>query len=164
MSFSEKIVTGAALFISCLALFVSIMQTKIMQDQKSASVWPYVQIGTSFSNKKFSFDVDNEGIGPAKIIDMEYAIGDKKFDFIHNMTDYIEKKEGVKMNYAYSNLGGGNQVLIPGESRQVLNLKIDSDTIQNIIEKYLYNVAIRIEYCSIYNECWVNKNGLIKEK
>ncbi len=155
MTLTEKIVTGAALFISCLALFVSIMQTKIMSQQKDASVWPYLQLSTNMMPTEFSVDLDNVGVGPAKIKEMHYELEGKRFGQIQELVRYILKKENLTTEFRFSNLESGNRVLLQGDSRRIVGIADSTSTSINSFRKYASTVKIYIKYCSIYDKCWV---------
>ena len=164
MTTTEKIVTGAAVFISLLALFVSIQQTKIMSEQKSASVWPYVQIGTSFGTKRFQIDVDNDGVGPAKIKDVVYSYKDTTFNFIHELVLHIYNEYNLEKKFMYNNIEGGNQVLLARESKTIFEATPDSSAVVKKLMSALSDISITIKYCSIYDECWINEDGQIREE
>lgn len=161
MKTSEKILIISTVFLSLLALFVSIRQTSIMADMKQAAVWPYVQVGTSFQTNKLVIDVDNDGVGPAKIKEMYYTYNDSTFNYIQNLVWHIAKSERIKISeLSYSNLEGGIRVLKAGQNQQILRLDGSHSAIDSMWG-ILPKISIHITFCSIYDECWTNDNGLI---
>ncbi len=163
MNVSEKAVLIATLFLSILALFVSIRQTNIMSDMRQASVWPYVQIGTNFTPQKISIEVDNDGVGPAKIREMTYHYQDTTYYQIHNFVEDIALKKDLNIGkFSFSNLEGGRQVLKAEENREILKIEGTSTLIDSILY-LLQDVSIRIKYCSIYDDCWINDDGNISK-
>lgn len=66
---SDKLVGFTAMFISLLTLYIFIKQTNIMEEQSHLSVMPYLRLDTSdrMSDKIFSIDLVNYGVGPALI-------------------------------------------------------------------------------------------------
>ncbi len=161
MSTTEKIITAAAIFVSLLALFVSIQQTIIMSDQRSASVWPYVQLTTSFGPNRFAVGLDNDGIGPAKIVEMHFEYQDSIFATVDHLINYVRKEENLSFPYEYSNLEDGRQVLLPGESHMIFKLEHDSTRFVRRMQELSQEVSLHIRYCSIYDECWINLNGVV---
>ncbi len=164
MSSTEKIVTGVALFISLLALYVSIRQTQIMSDQRSASVWPYVEYGSSFGPNRYEIEVENSGVGPAKIREVYYETQDSTFTAIHELVNYVAEKKGWSFVYEYANIENGLEVLTPGYSRRIFFVESDSTDMIGEISDYFNDIDIYLEYCSIYDDCWINHKGSIKEK
>lgn len=164
MKVSEKLLIIATVFMSILALFVSIRQTNIMGDMKRAAVWPYVQVGSSFQSNELTIDVDNNGVGPAKIQEMHYTFRDSTFSWIHGLVDHIEETEKIELKQiAYSNLEDGVRVMKAEENRQILKIKASTagiDSLRNLLQE----VSIYIKFCSIYDECWINKDGEIRKE
>jgi hypothetical protein len=54
-----------AVLVSLTTLAMLIAQTRLMQTQTRASVWPHVSIGFSISKTGFAWVVSNNGVGPA---------------------------------------------------------------------------------------------------
>lgn len=170
MSLTERIITAAAIFISILALFVSIRQTSIMSEQKDASVWPYVQVGMSFNSSEatLTLDVSNDGLGPARITDLNYSYKDSTFHSIQGLAFHILKENGIKKtNLTYYNLEDGRQVLIPGKSQEILMIK-DSSLYKSggtnpVLQSFYNEMTIQLTYCSIYDHCWINVDGDIQK-
>lgn len=79
---AEKLLSISAIVVGVCALTVSIIQTRILQEQQAMSVWPSIQyeIWTGLSIDKndsigaFSIHVENKGVGPGIIekIDLNY--------------------------------------------------------------------------------------------
>lgn len=61
----ELLLGTSATFLSLTALVVSIFQTRIAREQQQASVWPHLQDQYVVMDKKFTWSVINNGIGPA---------------------------------------------------------------------------------------------------
>ncbi len=68
--FIDFVVAAAAILISVASLWVAVQQGRIQQRLLSASVWPFLQYGTSDipSNvQKIDFTLRNAGTGPARV-------------------------------------------------------------------------------------------------
>lgn len=157
MKTSDKILTFSAIFISCLALVVSIMQTRIMQKQSHAAVWPRLDTGYGYGSDYFKTMVRNQGVGPAIVTEIEYSYKDSSFQNIENLVTYfieVESKntqETVQINYSYSNIAKGQVI---GASEVIEIFKTTDSTSVAIIKKYLSETNISLDYCSIYETCW----------
>ncbi len=162
MKSSEKILAFAAIFISICALVVSVYQTRMLSQEKDASVWPYLRIENSWGGDYFILSVVNNGIGPAIIKDMHYKMDDSTFTRIHHLTDYIliNQPDTAYQNtgYGYSNIEPEGTAIRAGERKEILKFE-GIDDIGEIISPYLRNIEISIDYCSVYKKCWTNFNN-----
>jgi len=152
--FKENAVAYAAVFISLLALFVSITQTRILSQEKHASVWPCLQIGESWLGDSFLLSVDNVGVGPAIIQSVEYRYPDTTFTVIHDFISHVVRQEQIRSGkIAYTNIEYMGCVIPQGESRNLIDVK--EDTIPaRAIRKHRDSLEVIINYCSIYGKCW----------
>lgn len=68
---AADISSGLALAVSVFALAIGTWQTRLMQSQSRASVWPYLSIGYTYTNgaetNGFIWTIDNNGVGPALV-------------------------------------------------------------------------------------------------
>ena len=160
MKTSDKILTFTALFISCLALVVSIVQTRILQKQSQAAVWPRIDLLDSTSSEHFELYVSNQGVGPAIIDYIEYAYKDTIFNSLPETVAYLARlkaendkrtDESIPLNFTFAEIIKG-RVIKPSESIKIYNA-LDSFTI-SLGWNYLYDLKVRIDYCSIYEDCW----------
>ena len=169
MKTSDKILTFTALFISCLALIVSIVQTKILQKQSQASVWPRVDLLDSSSPEHFRLSVSNQGVGPAIISHIEYTYKDTSFYSLPKLVTHLgtikakedkRKNEQIPLDFTYAEIIPG-RVIKPEESIDIYNA-LDSFAV-SLGRQYLYDVKFQIDYCSIYNDCWRMMDHEVKE-
>jgi len=158
MKTSDKILTFVAIFISCLALAVSIIQTRILQKQSQAAVWPRLDVLDSFGGDYYNLAVVNQGVGPAIISNVEYLFQDTTFYSILELAQYIgvedgkkNNKKSVHVNIGYSEINEG-RVIKPSESIDIYIAK-DSNTVR-LAHEYFDDLDIRLDYCSIYEHCW----------
>jgi len=166
MKTSDKILTFVAVFISCLALTVSIVQTRIMQKQSHASVWPRLSNGQGFGPDYFNYTVNNDGVGPAIIKDIYFTYKDTSFYLFHDLMRYFGELETQelgsrpKLSFSYSNIFIGG-VIKPGEQVEVYD---SLDSLSTVLgKKYLLKTDIKVDYCSIYDQCWTMENDDVRE-
>ena len=158
MKTSDKILTFSALFISCLALVVSVIQTRILQKQSQASVWPRVDLIDSSGPKHFDLYVSNQGVGPAIVSYIEYNYKDSIFNSLPELVTHLatlkaknDNLDSIPLKFTFAEIESG-RVIKPEESIKIYNA-LDSFTIY-LGWDYLYDVNFRIDYCSIYEDCW----------
>lgn len=160
MSTSDKILTYTAVFISCLALVVSIVQTRILQRQSKASVWPRLELLDSSGPEHFRLFLENHGVGPAIVTDVVYGFQDTTFTTIYELFDYVAytdaranqiSPDSLGLKFTFSGIYEG-RVLTPNESIEIFEA-MDPAAVR-LANAYFYEVDFRIDYCSIYEECW----------
>ena len=146
-----------------LALFVSITQTRILSQEKHASVWPHLQIGQGWDAKNgaYSLTVSNSGIGPAIIQDAEFHYQDTVFTTIQGFLTYVSKKENLSFDVTHNNIEYMN-VIPEGDVRNLIKIKEDSLAAETVI-RYRGNLDVIINYCSIYGKCWQLKDSSTKK-
>lgn len=137
------------------------MQTRIMQKQSQAAVWPRLTNSNSYGSDYFKLYIENEGVGPAIVKSITYKYQDTAFHLISDLAYYIatleseQLKKSVNTNYTLSNIEP-NSVVAVGEK---VNVFVANDTLATHLgKKYLLNSDIIVEYCSIYNDCWRMEN------
>lgn len=157
MKTSDKILTFAAIFISCLALIVSIFQTRILQKQSDAAVWPRLTCGAGYGPDYYKYMVRNQGVGPAVVSSIQYNYKDTTFNLVHELMNYFAELESaeidgpVRLNYGYGNIYIGDVIGV-GDEREVYTAK-DSTSV-GLGYKYFNETQILIDYCSINENCW----------
>ncbi len=166
MTTSEKILTFVALFISCLALIVSMVQTNILQKQSYAAVWPSLSNGQGQGPDYFIYSVKNNGVGPALISEVTYTYRDTTFHYVNKLIHYFGDLEAaetghpVVLNFQYSNIAKGD---VLSDSQKIEVYKANDSLSVLIGKKYLSKTSKELKYCSIYDHCWELKDDEIKE-
>jgi hypothetical protein len=155
----KKIDTGLlvgliAIGISIATLSVYIYQARIMQVQQHASVWPYVEWGTA-NVDGFYIEVFNKGIGPALIKKAAFRLDGKEVKNLDSLFDKLLGKDREKMSYVTSYIEG--RVMAAGESFRPF--QISDKRLGQKVDSAFYSRKTRLEicFCSIYNDCWINK-------
>ena len=71
---TSRILPICAILISAVACAASLYQLRMASSSISAQTWPYVTIGWRYANDQTGIVVDNDGLGPALIRDVELTI------------------------------------------------------------------------------------------
>lgn len=148
----QTIGTILALVISSLALFVSIYEANLMRAQQKAMVWPYLKVNAGYSGRGFSFEATNNGTGPALI---------QSFEILYEGTpveDYDELLDRIKpsrvIGYDRITMSTFNEtVMKAGEKRILFNMPWDEETREMV--KSMNKVVVRVNYCSVLEDCWI---------
>ncbi|MBS0567081.1 MAG: hypothetical protein JSS59_06655 [Proteobacteria bacterium] len=163
LRFSE-IGSFAALAFSLLALVTSVYQTRLMQAQTElmqtqarASVWPYVTIGKNEDStpgrEAFSWRVDNNGVGPAKIESVRVLVDGQPY---RNWTEVFAKiAPDQEFHGQTSSLNG--IVLPPSTNRETVVEMVKPNTPERAkaFQTAVPRTTIEVCYCSVYDECWL---------
>ena len=160
----QNIIAIGVTIISMCALVVSIMQTRIMSEQRSlmyeqakASVWPRLDMGHSKSHREdyklfeFSLGISNAGVGPAIITDVRVSYKEKT---IKNWWDLFKAFELPKdMNTMIGNSNINNSIIKIGEDTIFLNLT-ENLPLAEFFLKNNKDIKIEVWYNSIYGDKW----------
>jgi len=70
----DIVIALCALLVSTLATAASWYQTRVIQQQLSAQVWPYLTVTEDISGDLFSLSIENDGLGPAVIRNLSASV------------------------------------------------------------------------------------------
>jgi hypothetical protein len=179
----SDLMSALAVIISIGALLVSLYQAKIlrnqqqiMQDQQKASVWPYLEANYKYQYSvtgglweiDLKYDIENKGVGPAKIEDSRLEVLGKEVGSYAELTKLINSfltdslglKDNSDVQISYGRPSG---ILSKDESFQFLQIKIPGLINGSEVSKRL-NTTFAVCFCSIYGDCWTlksNSDGLL---
>ena len=154
---SQIIVTLPTLVISLALAYFSFVQADASRKMQRSGTWPYVSFETSNTSpdgkSEISFNLANDGVGPARLEAMEFVYRGKPMStplqFVHDCC-----AGSTPLAFISSGVGG---VLRPGEKREFIKLtKTDQNAaVWNRLNDERWNVVVRTCYCSIFDDCWV---------
>jgi len=148
-----------AVLVSLTTLALLIAQTRLMQTQARASVWPHVSIGYSSNQTGFAWVVANNGVGPAITHSVQVRVDGKP------QRDWAEVLGALQINakVGISQLSG--TVLTPAENTsdlyEIMRMQA-GESATAMTEAAMTRVEIELCYCSIYENCWLS--GLARGK
>ncbi|MEM7574700.1 MAG: hypothetical protein AAF433_17475 [Bacteroidota bacterium] len=144
--------TIVALIISVLALVVSVYETNLMAEQQRATVWPYLYIIKNFKEDRFQLQLENNGTGPAIIESVEVSYHGQLVEDYFELLELFQPGHQVDSStLRFSRLS--EQVIRSGASRSIFEAYWSEEFIE-MLEQF-NEVDIKINYCSVLNECWV---------
>ena len=146
-----------ALAVSIFALAIGAWQTRLMQGQARASVWPHLSIGYTYNSNMdengFIWRVDNTGVGPARIESISLTLDGKPMktwsDVLHALGF------AGQMRVSTTSLSG--EVIPPSLNRETaidtirINERVPAKTFKEAVDRFRMDVC----YCSVYDDCWV---------
>ena len=150
-----------AICISGLALAVGVYQTRLMQTQARASVWPYVTSGFRYSmygdNQGFELHLQNNGVGPAIVRSTQIKLDGKPVKHWDEVIAVLlDGNKDVPADAALSGLHG--IVIPPSTNREtdVIAIRTNKTALAKVLYEARDRLGVDICYCSVYDDCWIS--------
>jgi hypothetical protein len=158
------IASFVAVSLSLLALATSAYQsmlmrdqTRLMQTESRASVWPSVAIGENDTHTptadEFTWRVDNNGVGPAKIESVQVSLDDKPYRFWKDLSAAL-----VPDHPFHAQQSSINGTVLPASINRettVEMVKLTDPELARAFHDAQLRFKITICYCSVYDDCWI---------
>jgi hypothetical protein len=160
----DLLIAICALFISTLATGASWWQSRVVQQQLSAQVWPYLAFDVTLTSTPAALQlaIVNYGLGPALIRDIVIAVdGQPQHDMpaalakiIGNPAALAVRKAagGPKATFELTSLDQG-AVVRASETRTLVDVSGSPALAQRLIAAQ-QRLDMRVCYCSILEQCW----------
>ena len=155
--------TLVAIVISIIALITSIYEANILKAQQKSMVWPYLSVGTSYSERGFSATVYNNGTGPAIVKSVEVRVDSKPVENMFEMINKLMPNNSLGYDILRQNKVN-NYVFRPGEEVEMIGFSWNEET-RKLAKLINSKVQIMICYESVLGESWIydSKNDSHKE-
>ncbi len=158
----------AALLVSALTAGTLIYQTRVIGDQFSATIWPYLSVGSTYDADGETIVVTNDGLGPALVRSAQLRVdgsavrawndyiatlqADPQFSPIFRRTRAaVTAGRGRGATLSMSSIGPSS-TLRPGESSRLLKLVFAYDVPPALLNRH--SISIDLCYCSLNGSCW----------
>jgi hypothetical protein len=148
---------NVALAVSVFALALGAYQTRLMQGQARAGVWPFLSIGYTYSNNvdkdAFTWTINNNGVGPARVEAVTLKLDDKPMKRWDDVLAVLGVTHSPSMGV--SSIGG--EVIPPDTNREttIQPIKINERETAKLFKAAEKRFEMDICYCSVYDECWI---------
>ncbi|MGF1461882.1 MAG: hypothetical protein ACFB2Z_01705 [Maricaulaceae bacterium] len=141
-----------ALAVSCAALGVSVFEAAIERADQQASVWPYLQIGASYSSDGFALEAVNKGVGPALVRDLRVTLdGEPVIDWINLLDRVLGEGHGIDYGVLRAT-DVVSRVVSPGEAVTLFALPWNDQT--RTLAAASGRIGLSACYCSVFDRCW----------
>jgi len=153
----SNLTSGLALSVSIFALAIGAWQTRLMQGQARASVWPFLSIGYSYSSNTdtdgFVWHIDNNGVGPARIEAVSLSLDGKP---MKNWVD-VMKTLGATSPINVSTTSFNGDVIPPSLNREttIKAIRVHQREVAALFKGAVDRFKMDVCYCSVYDECWM---------
>ena len=156
----ELVIATLALAASAAASVATVVQTHVVGNQLSASVWPYLSFDTTISPGRLALRVDNDGLGPALVRNVRLTVDGQPKTAWRTVLPLFGRRTGTAAPHAVRSRASVTEsdisvqtVIRPGSSINVIevrNASIDNVTGDAIKRR----IDMQICYCSILQQCW----------
>jgi hypothetical protein len=166
---ATEIGSFSAVIFSLLALVTAIYQTRLMQSQTElmqtqsrASVWPYVSIGENDTRtagqEAFTWRVDNNGVGPAKINSVVVMLDGQPYKTWKDIFHVLLPDEKT-FRSSQTSINGTVQPPSLNRETTVEMIKLDTPAFAKAFLDAMEKKRFQMEicYCSVYDECWTTR-------
>jgi hypothetical protein len=157
----ELLIATLALLASAAASIATVVQTRVVANQLSASVWPYLSFNLAASPGQIGVTVDNDGLGPALVRNVRLTIdGRQMTEWRRVLRLLILPKAGARKSAAHTHSGvdeqdvGFGTVIRPGATLDVIAVKNEALDYA-FLNALKPRIDMQICYCSILGQCWV---------
>ncbi len=164
---ADKVVSLSAMAIALFTLAVLLYQSYILDrqyeltvKQQKASVLPYLQLASGFSDDSYRVILQNKGLGPAFINGLYAKEKDSTF-ILFSLYDYYLQHDNPRMyNYQVTGIIPGS-VLAPGEVIELFTVEASIDSIKPVkifFSEYFSGMGsdeFLVEYESVFEDAWM---------
>jgi hypothetical protein len=153
---ADLILGCLAVVMSMVSVFIAMRDGRTMERLVAANTWPNISYGTSNERdgtKFITLDLQNTGVGPARIETVElFYKGQPMASSLAFMKACCGK--GVR---TYSISDSRNVVVPARETVSIIGMAPDANDpgVWDTLNKERFNVRLRVCYCSVFDECWV---------
>ncbi len=149
----DLVIAICALFVSSLATAASWWQSRVVAQQLSSQVWPYLSVQTSYGGGVVSLSVSNEGLGPARVRSIVLSLDGKPRRKLTDVLDVIAPAKHRNLRGQFSDVAPGSVIRVGGT---VTLFKIgDRKTTSALLRNYR-RMDLEVCYCAIIpGDCWV---------
>lgn len=146
-----------ALAVSVFALAIGTWQTRLMQSQARAGVWPYLSIGYTYTNNvdsnAFIWTIDNNGVGPARVQSVTVGVDGKRM----RNWDEVLSALGTPKRPSMATTSFAGSVIPPSTNREttIAAIRVNDRELGLLFKNAIERFQMDICYCSVYDDCWV---------
>lgn len=156
-SHADLIVAGCALVVSAISAIGVVYQGRILSDQLSATVWPYLSFIESSNDTFLQFSIQNVGAGPALIKSATLYVDGKPQSSLHTALGLLGYASKGHDTLEYTSFGPGD-VVRAGDSVRVL--RVGSKGLIPLGIAMQKRARAEVCYCSMLGQCWLAKTDV----
>ena len=151
----DTLVAVFALLASSVAAGAMVYQTRVIEEQFSATIWPYLSVDIYNDEKSVAVHLTNDGVGPAIIRSARLVVDGKAAtgwnDLLQPLYDDPSLKGKGRLSAQTSSVDASDSVR-PGDSKSLFAISTTNEQLIAAIKKH--RISLEFCYCSINNRCW----------
>ncbi|HEY3676037.1 MAG TPA: hypothetical protein VGK84_08615 [Candidatus Tumulicola sp.] len=168
----DLLIAICALLISSVAACASwwqarllVGQTQVLQEQLGAQVWPYVSNTVGINGNKVSFDIRNDGLGPAIMQSFSISVdGVSQPGYIAILHALLGKhlvERSPRGDAIQITMDSGSFGTVMRPAQDLLGFAITSKHFATPLLRASKRMSFRMCYCSIIpGKCWLSVENL----
>ena len=156
----ELLIATLALLASAAASIATVVQTRVVGNQLSASVWPYVSLNATLGRDDVRLDAVNDGLGPALVRSVTLRLDGRRqqnwrgaFAALARDVRASHPQHAVKASAEEVGGIGPTSVIRAGESFQLIHVHAALANQVGTPDGLRFQVTMC--YCSLLGQCWI---------
>lgn len=148
----ESLIAICALLISAITGAAVVYQTRVIESQYAATIWPYISVDTFVTNqRRVDIEMTNDGLGPALIRSAQLFVDGKHVKSWDYFESLVRRDAGDRISFGSSSVNASTTIR-PGESHQLITAHLKPGIPPGILARH--HVVLSFCYCSLNNSCW----------
>lgn len=148
----DLFIAVCALLISTIAALASVFQTRAIQDQYAAAIWPYLSVDSTVTANGVKLQLINDGLGPALIRSAQLYLDGRPVPGWEEAMRMIFNDQSHAVASADMSSINASTTIRPGDSHPLLSITLSKGV--PIAALLRHEVAIDVCYCSLNERCW----------
>jgi hypothetical protein len=164
----DFVIAFCALLISTVAALASVYQTRVIAQQFSATVWPYVSFDDTTSPWSFEVDLRNDGLGPAIVRSVSITLDGKPQPSLETLLARLSHEEPQALGAIRAALRAGAKLqvttstpkpglVVPANAQHVV-VRVQGAVLVRYVGPAFKRVGISLCYCSLTGTCWTQSH------
>ena len=154
----DLLIAICALLVSSLATGAAWWQSRVVAQQLSAQVWPYLSLQSTYDAKSISLTISNEGLGPARVRYVVATVDKVPQHLLTGALRTLMPGQQPHPHGSFTDLDPGSVIRVGGS---VTLFRIYDPAIMRALVRNYDRIGLDVCYCAIIpGNCWtVHKQG-----
>lgn len=149
----DLLIAVCALLISAVASAASVYQTRVIADQFSATVWPYIDYSLNFEGDHASLHLTNDGLGPAVVRSARLGFGTRTLRSWFDLVSAVTSGRGRLHAHLDASTVEPGLVLRPASDLALFS--VNGAGAVAALKAHLAAISVDVCYCSLLDRCWL---------
>jgi len=113
----DLVIAICALFVSSLATAATWWQSRVVAQQLSSQVWPYLSVQTSYDRASVALTIPNEGLGPARVRSVVLSLDGTPRQRLTDVLHVIAPATRRNLRGQFTDIERGSVIRVGGTAR-----------------------------------------------